>query len=168
MFLRLYGIRSLATLLWPVFLFSQTAIHDDQSVNFANYHTYSWAKAGPDRFWNDGLKAVVDRHLAAQGWQRVDSGADVHILGASRTFTQPEVLGQDRTIERADGAIVTLPPQVEFKGKVTLFIDVYDAQLTKVIWKGVCTETLSGNTSEDEKRLERAVGKLLKRFPPST
>jgi len=72
--------------------------------------------------------------------------------------TQPEVLGRDCVIERADGAIVTLPPQVEFKGKVTLFIDVYEARLTKVIWKGACTETLSGNTSKDEERLERAVG----------
>ena len=167
--IRLYGVRSVATLLWPAILFPQTAIHFDQTANFANYRTYSWATAGPpDHFWSDEFKAAADRRLAAKGWQRVDSSADVRMLGSSRTSTQPEFLGRERTIERADGAIVTLPPQVEFKGKVTLFIDVYNAQLTKVIWQGSFTETLSGNKSKNEKRLSRALGKLLQRFPPSS
>jgi hypothetical protein len=166
----LIGLRCIRLLpfLWPVLLFPQTVIHYDQSVDFAKFHTYLWAKAGaPDRFWTDELKATVDRQLAVQGWRQLNTGADVHIVGSSGTSTQSEVLGRPRTIETADGAIITVPPQMELKRKVTLFLDVFDARLTKAIWHVSCIETLSGNTGKTEKRLERAVSKALQRFPPS-
>jgi Domain of unknown function (DUF4136) len=163
------GLRCIRLLpfLWPVLLLPQTVVHYDQSVDFAKFHTYSWAMAGaPDRFWTDELKAAVDRQLAAKGWLRLNTGADVHIVGSSRTSTESDVLGRPRTVETAEGAIITVPPQVELKRKVTLFLDVFDARLTKTIWHVSCIETLSGNTGKTEKLLERAASKALRRIPP--
>ena len=48
----------------------------------------------------------------------------------------------------------------------TLHIDIFDSQSKKVIWHGVCTGTLTGDPQKDEKKLEKAVADVFRKFPP--
>ena len=50
----------------------------------------------------------------------------------------------------------------------TLAVDFYDPTSKDLIWRGSATKTLnpSGNQQKDMKKLNKAVAKLLKNFPP--
>ena len=50
----------------------------------------------------------------------------------------------------------------------TLAVDFYDPTSKDIIWRGSATKTLnpSGNQQKDMQRLNKAVAKLLKNFPP--
>lgn len=50
----------------------------------------------------------------------------------------------------------------------TLVLDVYDPAAKQLIWTGQATKTLnpSGNQEKDMQRLNKAMAKLLKNFPP--
>ena len=46
----------------------------------------------------------------------------------------------------------------------TLHIDIFDAQTKKVIWHGVCTDTLTGNPEKNEKKLDKEIAEVFKKF----
>ena len=48
----------------------------------------------------------------------------------------------------------------------TLHVDIFDGQSKKVIWHGSSTDTLTGNPEKNEKKLDKAVADLFKKFPP--
>ena len=50
----------------------------------------------------------------------------------------------------------------------TLAVDFYDPTSKDLIWRGSATKTLnpSGNQQKDMEKLNKAVAKLLKNFPP--
>ena len=48
----------------------------------------------------------------------------------------------------------------------TLHIDIFDSQTKKLVWHGECTDTLTGNPEKNEKKMEKAVADVFKKFPP--
>ena len=60
----------------------------DHHANFAQYHTYYWARVKTtDPLWENRIKDAVDHELQAKGWQRVDSGGDVAITAVGSATT---------------------------------------------------------------------------------
>jgi hypothetical protein len=49
---------------------------------------------------------------------------------------------------------------------VELHVDIFDSQSKKVIWHGVCTDTLTGSPEKNEKKMEKSVADVFKKFPP--
>jgi Domain of unknown function (DUF4136) len=49
-----------------------------------------------------------------------------------------------------------------------LDLDIYDVALKKQVWRGEATKTLnpSKDPQKNQKRLEKAMAKLLKNYPP--
>jgi hypothetical protein len=48
----------------------------------------------------------------------------------------------------------------------TLVIDMYDAKTKQLLWRGTAGGTLSDKADKNEKKLEKAVAKMFKDFPP--
>lgn len=48
----------------------------------------------------------------------------------------------------------------------TLHVDIFDAQTKKVIWHGDSSQRLSGNPEKNQKKLNKDVADLFKKFPP--
>jgi hypothetical protein len=48
----------------------------------------------------------------------------------------------------------------------TLVLDMYDAKTKQLVWRGTASDTLSNNPQHNEKDLDKAVEKMLKKFPP--
>jgi hypothetical protein len=48
----------------------------------------------------------------------------------------------------------------------TLVVDMYDAQNKRLVWRGTSTDTLSDKPENNEKKLDKAVDKMFKDFPP--
>jgi Domain of unknown function (DUF4136) len=56
--------------------------------------------------------------------------------------------------------------QVENYPVGSLVLDFYDARTKQLIWRGVSSEALSNNPEKNEKKLDKAVDKMLEHFPP--
>jgi hypothetical protein len=50
----------------------------------------------------------------------------------------------------------------------TLTVDVFDSQSKQLLWRGKSSETLSGKSDKNEKKLEKDVADMFKKFPPPT
>ncbi len=142
----------------------------DHHANFSQYRTYCWEKVKTtDPLWENRIKDAVDRDLQAKGWQQVETNGDVAITAVGSAHNQQEYetfyngLGGWRW-----GGFGETTTQVETYRVGSLVLDFYDAHNKQLIWRGVASDTLSGNPDKNEKKLEKAVNKMLDKFPPQT
>ncbi|MGH9778564.1 MAG: DUF4136 domain-containing protein [Candidatus Acidiferrales bacterium] len=49
----------------------------------------------------------------------------------------------------------------------TLVVDMYDAKTKQIVWRGVGTDTLSDKPEKNEKKLNKALEKMFKKYPPT-
>jgi hypothetical protein len=157
-------------------LFAGAMVDYDHSVNFGKYHTYSWITVSvQEPLWQDRVKNAIDNQLIAKGWQRVDSGGDASVSAFGSTYSE-------RTLETwysgglgggwyhrgwwTGGGPGFTTTTIERTPVGTLHIDIFDSQTKKVIWHGVATDTLTAKPDKNEKKLEKSVADLFKKFPP--
>lgn len=151
-------------------LLASVKIDYDHGADFSRYKTYSWLSAkGTDDLWTDRIVQDVDAQLAAKGWTKVESGGNATISAFGRTHNE-------QTLEtfyngfgggwrwRGFGDATTT---VENTPVGTLVVDVFDGASKKLIWRGMSTDTLSTKPDKNEKKLEKAVEDMFKKFPPS-
>jgi hypothetical protein len=50
----------------------------------------------------------------------------------------------------------------------TLIIDIYDAKTKQLLWRGSAEGTLSDKAAKNENKLDKAVAKMFKEFPPGS
>jgi len=50
----------------------------------------------------------------------------------------------------------------------TLVVDIFDANTMRAIWHGSATDIVTGDPEHDAIKIQRAIAKLLQRFPPRT
>jgi hypothetical protein len=140
----------------------------DHHVNFSGHKTYSRAKVDtPDPLWNDRVKDAVDRELTAKGWAEVASGGDVSVVAIGTTREKPTL----RTFyDGFDGwmwgGFADATTYVDNYTVGTLVIDMFDTRTKKLIWRGSASDVLSGKPEKDEKKVDKAVGKMFEHFPP--
>jgi len=155
-------------------LFAKTTADFDHAVNFTKFHTYSWISVNvQEALWNDRVVKAVDTQLAAKGWTKVASGGDASISAVGSTSTKQTMEGwygggfgggwYHRGWWVAGGPGYAA---VEITSVGTLHVDIFDSQTKKLIWHGVCTDTLTGNPEKNEKKLEKSVADVFKKFPP--
>jgi hypothetical protein len=162
-----------ASLLFSAFAFVSPAqeVHTncDKHTDFTHYHTYVWKKLQtPNPVWQSTVQASVDKALSEKGWRKVATGADVVLSaeGASQ-LRQDSVLFDDNAAD-------THPPSMEPAAltvstyKVGVFVvNVFDAQTKQQVWSGIGTTTVTGNLDGDSASIDKAVSKMLRKFPPS-
>ena len=50
----------------------------------------------------------------------------------------------------------------------TLVVDIFDAKLKQLIWRGSAEDALSESAAKNEKNLDKGVAKMFKEFPPGS
>jgi hypothetical protein len=140
----------------------------DHHANFSQYHTYYWEKVQTtDPLWQSRIQDAVDQELQAKGWQRVGSGADVALTAVGSAHNQREYqtfyngMGGWRW-----GGFGETTTQVENYPVGTLVLDMYDTHNKQLIWRGAAQQSLSDKPDKNERKLEKAVDKMLEHFPP--
>jgi hypothetical protein len=164
----------LAGVVSATWLFANTMIDYDHSANFSKYHTYSWTSVNvQEPLWKDRVSMAIDGQLSAKGWQKVDSGGDASIVAVGSTRTEQTFetwydggFGGGWFHRGWWGGPGLATTTVERTPVGTLHVDIFDGQSKKVIWHGSSTDTLTGNPEKNEKKLDKAVADLFKKFPP--
>lgn len=143
----------------------------DKTTNFAQYHTYSWVKvAMPNDIWDKRVQDYVDKDLQAKGWSRVESGGDVGISAIGTTHERHELNtfyndpGFGWGWRRFGPGFTTTTVSNYREGMLVL--DMYDGKSKDLIYRGSAQDGLSDNPEKNANKLQKAVDKMFKKFPP--
>jgi Domain of unknown function (DUF4136) len=139
-------------------------------TNFAKYHTYKWVSieggAHPNQIVDAEIKQSIDAQLAAKGLTKTDDDkADLYVAYqvAVQQQKQWNAWGMGRGFGGGMGQATSSTID-----NGTLVLDMYDPTSKQLVWQGRATKTLdpSSNQEKNEKNLNKAMAKLLKKFPP--
>ena len=141
-------------------------------VNFSQFHTYKWIEipggSHPNQIADQEIKQSVDSQLAAKGLTKVDSDkADLYVgyQVAVDQEKQWNAYGMGGGW-RLGGGMATATQSTINVG--SLVLDMYDPSTKQLVWTGTATKAIdpSSKQSKNEERLNKAMEKLLKNFPP--
>lgn len=145
----------------------------DRSLNFANFHTYSWEPSpNPAKgFSNQRITDAVDKQLQAKGLTKVDSNPDMWVVYSNSIHDQKQVVGTGYNFGPGWGwGWGWGPDQVTYNTYVTkmgtLVVEIADAKDKELMWRGSATDTITDNSNKNIKNLDNAVAKLFKNYPP--
>jgi len=137
-------------------------------TDFSKYHTYKWVEIPsnihPNQIVDQEIRQAINNVLASKGFTPATGDkADLYVgyQCAVDQERQWNAWGM-----RGFGGMGQATSSTIQNG--TLAVDFYDPTSQQLIWRGQATKTLnpSGNQQKDMNRLNSAVQKLLKNFPP--
>jgi len=142
-------------------------------TDFSKYKTYKWVNIEgaqkPDDILDAQIRQAVDTRLAAKSFTKSDDEkADLYVGYQVSIAQQTEWNAYGTGGRRWGGGMATATSSTIQIG--TLGLDIYGMGEQKLLWRGSATKTLnpSKDPQKNQDRLNKAVAKLLKTFPPKS
>lgn len=141
-------------------------------TDFSKYKTYKWVTiegaAHPNQIVDIQIRISVDSQRLQKGLAKIDSDKADLYGGYQVAVTQEKQwngYGMGGGL-RWGGGMATATSSTIKVG--TLALDFYDPATKQLVWTGRVSKTLDPNNSQEkqQKNLDKAVAKLLKKFPP--
>ncbi len=166
-------ILGLAAVCSMVVAFADVKTDYSHKADFSKLHTYSWIKVQTDNpLWTDRITRAIDSELSAKGWTKVPSGGDASVAAYGSTHTERNLQtwydgfgGGWYWRGFGDGMATTTVEKVPVG---TLTVDIFDSSNKQLIWRGSATDTLSDKPESNEKKLDKSVANMFKKFPPES
>jgi hypothetical protein len=140
----------------------------DKGANFTGYHTYAWGTGTPAKNPLMGQRIVegIDKQLAAKGYQKVDinSSPDLVVLYHASTGSQTQLNTMGTGWGWSWGGSTTTTVSEIPTGQLS--VDIGDAKTKKLLWLGSASDTLSDKPEKNEQKIQKALDKMFKKFPP--
>ena len=144
-------------------------------TDFSRFHTYRWVaiEDAPyvDPITDKQIKQAIDAQLSAKGWKRTEDASAADALVAYQVNIEREY----RTSYYGGygygwgwgGAPVSSHTSTTDRGTLTL--DFYNAKAKEMLWRGQATDSLRKKATPEKRqqRIDKAMAKLLRNFPPS-
>jgi hypothetical protein len=141
-------------------------------TDFSKYKTYKWVEVQgvkyPNQLLDAQIKQAIDSQLATKGLAKTEADhAELYVTYQVAINQQTQWTTYDTGGGWYWGGMMTTTSTVINVG--TLVLDIYDAQAKQLIWRGDATKTLnpSSDPQKNQQRLQKAMAKLLKNYPPS-
>jgi hypothetical protein len=154
----------------------------DKTADFSKYTTYTWAPPGvpptrPLLYYH--VVGTIDEYLQSKGLKRTEQGGDLILAGAGGVGFGVHTLAGTPIVPAYSG----LPPSIDsgmwvgasgvsngmapLLAEGTLLLEFVDQRANKVVWSGSVSEKLDTDKKKESlKRVDRALAKLLSKFPP--
>jgi hypothetical protein len=139
-------------------------------TDFSKYHTFMWvdipSNVHPNQIVSQEIKDAVNNVLATKGLTLATGNTADLYVGYQCSVDQERQWNAWGTGGRLMGGMGSATSSTISNG--TLAVDFYDPTSKQLIWRGSAAQTLnpSGNQQKDMERLNKAVAKLLKNYPP--
>lgn len=141
-------------------------------TDFSKYHTYKWitieGASHPDQIVDAEIKQAVDAQLATKGLTKTDGDNADLLVGYQVAVDQEKQWTAYGTGGIRFGGMGTATESAINVG--TIVLDMYDPGTKQLVWTGSATKTLNpgSNQQKNEKKLNKAMAKLLKNYPPKS
>ena len=153
----------------------------DKDADFSKFKTYKWVEikgaTDPNAITDKDIKQAVESQLATKGLTKVDDNPDLLIgyqvaIGTEKQFTSYNSnWGYGPGWYRggwygSTGGMTTGQTSTIYNGMMDL--DMYEASKKDLVWRGTATKTIDPNAKPEkqQKNINKAVEKLLKKYPP--
>ena len=141
----------------------------DPGVDFSKYHTYQWVSLSAnhsDQLIDRQIKADIDTQLAAKGLAPVTGNPDVRVGYQIAVDREKQWNAWGTGGFRFGGGMASATESTINIG--VLGIDFFDPASKQIVWRGQGTKTIdpSGNPQKNIERMQKAIAKILKNFPP--
>ena len=158
-------------LLLPLNAYSQKVNTDwDHSVHdFSSFRTYQWLKpvrSTGNPLMDQRIVTAIDAQMAQKGFQRVENNPDVLVTYGTGLQRQKSATVTGMGRGRIGGGMGTINQNISNAG--TLVVDISNAQTRQLLWRGTATDTLSDKPDKNSQKIEKAVTKLFKQYPPKS
>lgn len=153
----------------------RTASDFDKNVDFTQYKTYAFFKAGIDKVEVSDLDKkrilhAIESELTAKGFTKSDTpDILVNIFTKAREQVNVNQFNSGWGYGWSYGWNPYLwggQTSVSSYTEGTLFIDLIDAKKKELIWQGEGSGVLTQNSGDKEKRINEFVAKILAQYPP--
>ncbi len=151
----------------------KVSVDYDHEADFSKYKTYAWTDGTPakDPFMHQRIVDAIDAQLKAKGWTRVEPDKDpqAFVLYHAAVTEEKEVQVWGTGYGRGWrwGGMGTAQVDVNKILIGQLMVDLGDAASKKLAWRGRASDTLSDKPEKNEKKIQKAVTKMFKDFPPA-
>jgi hypothetical protein len=140
----------------------------DHSTDFSKYRTYTWIKepepANP--LMKQRIIDAINAQLQTKGLRLVSGNADLGVAAHTATATQQSLESFYNGYPGWGYYWGPVTTYVETYEVGTLVVDLFDVAAKQVKWRGVASDTLSDKPDKNVKKLNKAVEKMFKHFPP--
>ena len=153
-----------------------TALAQDVRTNFmpgtdfTKFHSYKWVNieggAHPNQIVDQEIKQAVDSQLAAKGLTKTDGEKADLFVGYQVAVDQEKQWNAWGTGRGFGGGMGSATSSTINVG--TFVLDMYDPGSKQLVWTGNATKAIdpSSNQEKNMERLNKAMAKLLKNYPP--
>jgi hypothetical protein len=154
----------------------KVSVDYDKKADFSSYKTYSWSQGTPatNPLSHQRILAGIDAQLGAKGWQKVENNSDVVVIYSAATTTETQINTFDTGSPwggyrwgwggYGGGSSTTTVQKIPIG---QLVIDMADVKNKDFIWRGTASDTLSDKPEKNQKKLDKALAKMFKNFPPT-
>ena len=150
-----------------------------QGTDFSKYKTYKWIQIPnvqyPNSILDDQIKRAIDSQLALKGLTKTEDNPDLYVAYQVAVNQEKQWNSYSTGSDmwgwggwRGWGGMSTTTTTSSTINIGTLNVDLYDVGAKKQVWRGEASKTLgSGKDPQKvDKNLNKAVAKLLKKYPP--
>jgi Domain of unknown function (DUF4136) len=143
----------------------KVSVDYDKDVDFSALSSYSWqpGQPAPNSLIDKRIIAAIDRQLTAKGWTKVESAPGAIVIYQAGIDVRRQLNGWSNGPRW--GAMGTVSVEEIRTGQ--LAVDIYDAATRQLVWRGLASDTISDKPEKNEKRMNEAVEKMFKQFPPA-
>jgi Domain of unknown function (DUF4136) len=141
----------------------------DQDADFSKYKTFAWvaSKGQTEGFADKRVKQAVEQQLRAKGLQS-SAGATPDLYVAYkvgvRQLTSAPAPDFHYDPDRLDDRSASSAQVVSLEGK--LVVDLVDGVRKELVWRGTAVAEVSEESAKNKEKIEKAVSKMFKKFPP--
>ena len=150
------------------------------ATNFSAYKTYGWMPSSGDAQTQTIVHNEIERALTMKGMFYKDTSPDIrisHVITSERKAVVERVDdAYDRSEEWNYDAVTwrtgTTGSEAYLKEitEGSLVIDIFDSKSKKLVWRGSANAEIDAPLSDSQRKskIEEAVRRTLKMFPPQT
>jgi len=140
----------------------------DIETDFSKFKTYKWIiiqGTTPNQITAQNIVGLVNTALGQKGLLQSEGNTDLLVGFQTSVDHQRQINWFNDGGPRMGGLGQATTSIIEVG---TLVVDMYDPGQKRLVWRSSATKTLNrgGNPDKNYVRLEKAVDKLLKDFPP--
>lgn len=146
----------------------------NSNVDFSKFKTYGWleSKHPAKGLWPQRILNGIDKQLQARGLKKVEmsENPDLEVVYNSGVKERTTVEGYDYGYGYGPwwgwGGPRATTYQTYVDKEATLTVDLVDRGPKEMVWRGIARDTLSDSSEKNQKKLDKALDKMFKKYPP--
>jgi len=154
---------------------AETKVDYDHKVDFSRFKTFTLqtGTAASTPFGQERLDEAITAALTKCGWTKAtgatgDVQVVTHVQYSNQTVADVTTFGYGGYPGWGGwgGAYGTSSVSVREIPMGTLIMDIVDGSTNVLVWRGVASDTISPKADTMKKKVDKALAKMLKGFPP--